>query len=68
MSENKQAAAQQGLKRVLVTLGVAALGCLVWLILGSIFSGIGVPMWVSGVIAMLIFGPAEIFSCSSFRS
>ncbi len=58
MSENKQAAAQQGLKRVLVTLGVAALGCLVWLILGSIFSGIGVPMWVSGVIALLIFGPA----------
>ena len=43
MSENKQAAAQQGLKRMLVTLGVAALGCLVWLILGSIFSGIGVP-------------------------
>ena len=62
MSDNLQAgnAANEPstVKRILVSLGVLALGCLIWLIIGSIFSGIGVPMWISGVIALLIFGPA----------
>ena len=44
-------------KRILVALGVVLLGCLIYLIIGGIFSGIGVPMWVSGIIAALIIFP-----------
>ncbi|MDO5326703.1 MAG: sugar ABC transporter permease [Clostridia bacterium] len=44
-------------KKILAALGIVLLGCLIYLIIGGIFSGIGVPMWVSGVIAALIIIP-----------
>ena len=43
--------------RILAVLGVALLGCLIYLLIGSIFSGIGVPMWVTGIIAAVFFLP-----------
>ncbi len=44
-------------KKILAALGIVLLGCLIYLIIGGIFSGIGVPMWVSGLIAALIIAP-----------
>ena len=43
--------------KVLTILGVLILGCLIYLLIGSIFSGIGVPMWVTGIIAAVILLP-----------
>ena len=43
--------------RILAAAGIVLLGCLIYLIIGGIFSGIGVPMWVSGLIAALIIAP-----------
>ena len=45
------------MKKILAALGVVLLGCLIYLIIGGIFSGIGVPMWVSGIIAAVIIAP-----------
>ena len=45
------------LKKILAAVGVVLLGCLIYLIIGGIFSGIGVPMWVSGIIAAVIVAP-----------
>ena len=44
-------------KKILAAVGVVLLGCLIYLIIGGIFSGIGVPMWVSGIIAAVIVAP-----------
>ncbi len=44
-------------KRILAALGIAALGALIFFILGSIFSGIGVPMWIAWALAAVIFLP-----------
>ena len=59
MSETKQGANRQ-VKRVLVFLGVLLLGCLIFLILGGVFSGIGVPMWISGIAVALLFAPLAL--------
>ena len=48
------------MKKILAALGVVLLGCLIYLIIGGIFSGIGVPMWVTGVIALAIFLPLAV--------
>ena len=45
------------MKKILAAVGVVLLGCLIYLIIGGIFSGIGVPMWVSGIIAAVIVAP-----------
>ena len=42
---------------ILTVLGVLILGGLIYLLIGGIFSGIGVPLWVSGIIAALILVP-----------
>ena len=65
MSETKQTGQEmQGVghqvKRVLVFLGLLLLGCLIFLIFGGIFSGIGVPMYWTGIIAAIIFAPLAI--------
>ena len=49
-------------KKVLVFLGILALGALIFFILGSIFSGIGVPMWIAWALAAVIFLPLAV-SC-----
>ena len=54
---NENRARGSGLKMGLVVLGILLLGCLVFLIIGSIFSGIGVPMYVTGLIAAAVFLP-----------
>ncbi len=58
-NDTKQARPNGGgdTKKILAALGVVLLGCLIYLIIGGIFSGIGVPMWVSGIIAALIVAP-----------
>ena len=45
------------MKKILAAVGVVLLGALIYLIIGGIFSGIGVPMWVSGIIAAVIIAP-----------
>ena len=45
------------LKCVLTVIGVLAVGCLVFLVLGGILAGIGVPMWISWVLAAVVLLP-----------
>ena len=65
MSENLQSSgvsrgkASNG-KRIMVFLGMLLLGALIYLIFGGIFSGIGVPMYVTGIIAAVLFAPLAI--------
>ena len=56
MKQSPQAGAGAAL-RILAVLGVLLLGCLIYLLIGSIFSGIGVPMWVTAIIAAVFFLP-----------
>ena len=58
-NDTKQARPNGGgdTKKILAAVGVVLLGCLIYLIIGGIFSGIGVPMWVSGIIAAVIIAP-----------
>ena len=58
-NDTKQARPSGGgdTKKILAAVGVVLLGCLIYLIIGGIFSGIGVPMWVSGIIAAVIIAP-----------
>ena len=44
-------------KCVLTIIGVLAVGLLVFLLLGGIMSGIGVPMWISWVLAAVVLLP-----------
>ena len=44
-------------KCVLTVIGVLAVGLLVFLLLGGIMSGIGVPMWISWVLAAVVLLP-----------
>ena len=47
-------------KKILTVLGVLLLGCLIYLLIGGIFSGIGVPMWVTAIIAAVILAPLAL--------
>ena len=57
MSNDTKQTGASGVKMALVVLGIVLLAVLLFLLIGSIFSGIGVPMWVTGVIAAVIFLP-----------
>ena len=58
-NDTKQARPNGGssTKKILAVVGVVVLGCLIYLLIGGIFSGIGVPMRISGIIAAVIIAP-----------
>ena len=59
MKQGRQSGAGEWIK-ILAAVGVVLLGGLIYLIVGGIFSGIGVPMWVSGIIAAVIIVPLTL--------
>ena len=59
MKQGRQSGAGDWVK-ILAAVGVVLLGGLIYLLIGSIFSGIGVPMWVSGIIAAVIIVPLTL--------
>lgn len=59
MKQGRQSGAGEWIK-ILAAAGVVLLGGLIYLIVGGIFSGIGVPLWVSGIIAAAIIVPLTV--------
>ena len=49
--------------QILAVIGELLLFGLIYLIVGGILSGIGVPMWITGLIALALFGPVVATSC-----
>ena len=59
MKQGRQSGAGEWIK-ILAAIGVVLMGALIYLIVGGIFSGIGVPLWVSGIIAAVIIVPLTV--------
>jgi hypothetical protein len=59
MKQGRQSGVGEWIK-ILAAVGVVLLGGLIYLLIGGIFSGIGVPLWVSGLIAAAIIVPLTV--------